>query len=143
MDLYIFSPILRPLLKVLLMIQVKNIYFIYDADGGILNEIKYWVNKNILKKDSACELCDISHGKFFVRLEWLKFIKELKTKYKVEVLHRNELPKKIEERNFQLPCIIGETDDELIEIVNKNTFQDLENLSNVEDLKTELFKQAL
>lgn len=123
------------------MIQVKNIYFIYDADGGILNEIKYWVNKNILKKDSACELCDISHGKIFVRLEWLKFIKELKTKYKVEVLHRNELPMKIKERNFQLPCIIGETDDELIEIVNKTTFQDLENLSNVEDLKTEFFKQ--
>ena len=123
------------------MIQVKNIYFIYDADGGILNEIKYWVNKNILKKDSACELCDISHGKIFVRLEWLKFIKELKTKYKVELLHRNELPMKIKERNFQLPCIIGETDDELIEIVNKTTFQDLENLSNVEDLKTEFFKQ--
>ena len=123
------------------MIQFKNIYFIYDADGGILNEIKYWVNKNILKKDSACELCDISHGKIFVRLEWLKFIKELKTKYKVEVLHRNELPMKIKERNFQLPCIIGETDDELIEIVNKTTFQDLENLSNVEDLKTEFFKQ--
>ena len=123
------------------MTQFKNIYFIYDADGGILNEIKYWVNKNILKKDSACELCDISHGKIFVRLEWLKFIKELKTKYKVEVLHRNELPMKIKERNFQLPCIIGETDDELIEIVNKTTFQDLENLSNVEDLKTEFFKQ--
>ena len=123
------------------MTQLKSIYFIYDADGGILNEIKYWVNKNILKKDSACELCDISHGKIFVRLEWLKFVKELKTKYKVEILHRNELPKKIEERNFQLPCIIGETDDELIEIVNKTTFQDLENLSNVEDLKTEFFKQ--
>ena len=123
------------------MTQLKSIYFIYDADGGILNEIKYWVNKNILKKDSACELCDISHGKIFVRLGWLKFVKELKTKYKVEILHRNELPKKIEERNFQLPCIIGETDDELIEIVNKTTFQDLENLSNVEDLKTEFFKQ--
>ena len=48
---------------------------------------------------------------------------------------------KIEERNFQLPCVVGETDDELIEIVNKTTFQDLENLSNVEDLKTEFFKQ--
>lgn len=123
------------------MTQLKNIYFIYDADGGILNEIKYWVNKNILKKDSACELCDISHGNFFVRWEWLKFVKELKTKYKVEVLHRNELPKKIEEQNFQLPCVVGETNDELIEIVNKTTFQDLENLSNVEDLKTEFFKQ--
>ena len=125
------------------MIQVKNIYFIYDADGGILNEIKYWVNKNILKKDSACELCDISHGKIFVRLEWLKFIKELKTKYKVEVLHRNELPMKIKERNFQLPCIIGETDDELIEIVNKTTFQDIENLSNVEDLRAVFSEQIL
>ena len=124
------------------MTQLKNIYFIYDADGGILNEIKYWLNKNILKKDSACELCDISHGKFFVRSEWLKFIKELKSKYKVEVLHRNEMPMKILEQNFKLPCIIGETDDELIEIINKTSFQDLENLSNVEDLKTEFFKKV-
>ena len=123
------------------MTQFKNIYFIYDADGGILNEIKYWVNKNILKKDSACELCDISHGKFFVRLEWLKFVQELKTKYKVEVLHRNELPMKIEEKNFQLPCVIGETDNELIEIVNKTTFKGLEKLSNVEDLKAEFFNR--
>ncbi len=125
------------------MSRIKNIYFIYDADGGIFNEIKYWVNKNILKKNSACELCDISHGKFFVRLEWLKFIKELEAKYKVEVLHRNELPRKIQERNFQLPCIVGETDDELIEIVNKTIFQDLEHLSNVEDLRAVFSKQIL
>ncbi len=123
--------------------QLKSIYFIYDADGGILNEIKYWANKNILKKDSACELCDISHGKLFVRLEWLKFVKELKTEYKVEVLHRNELPKKIQERNFQLPCIIGEIDDGFIEIINKSAFKDLENLNNVEGLRAEFFKQNL
>ena len=123
--------------------QLKSIYFIYDADGGILNEIKYWANKNILKKDSACELCDISHGKLFVRLEWLKFVKELKTEYKVEVLHRNELPKKIQERNFQLPCIIGEIDDGFIEIINKSAFKDLENLNNVEGLRAEFFKQVL
>ena len=125
------------------MSQIKNIYFIYDADGGIFNEIRYWVNKNILKKQSACELCDISHGKFFVRLEWLKFVKELKAKYKVVVLHRNELPKKIQERNFQYPCIIGETDDELIELVDKTTFQDLEHLSNVEDLRAVFLKEIL
>ena len=125
------------------MAKLKSIYFIYDADGGILNEIKYWANKNILKKDSACELCDISHGKLFVRLEWLKFVKELKTEYKVEVLHRNELPKKIQERNFQLPCIIGEIDDGFIEIINKSAFKDLENLNNVEGLRAEFFKQVL
>ena len=125
------------------MIQVKNIYFIYDADGGILNEIKYWVNKNILKKDSACELCDISHGKIFVRLEWLKFIKELKTKYKVEVLHRNELPTKVRERNFLFPCVIGESDKDLKEIVNRAAFKDFENLSNVTELRELFFEKLL
>jgi hypothetical protein len=123
------------------MSKFKSIYFIYDADGGMLNEIKYWINKNILKKDSACELCEISHGKLFVRMEWLKFIKELRTKYKVEVLHRNELPRKIQENNFQLPCVIGETDQGLKEIFNKTAFKDLENLKNVKELRAQFFEK--
>jgi hypothetical protein len=109
----------------------------------MLNEIKYWINKNILKKDSACELCDISHGKLFIRMEWLKFIKELKTEYEVEVLHRNELPRKIQENNFQLPCVIGETDQGLKEIFNKTAFKDLENLKNVKELRAKFFEKVL
>ena len=58
--------------------EVKTIYFIYNADGGLLNEIKYWINKNLLRKEMVCELCDISHSKIFVRYEWTKFIKELR-----------------------------------------------------------------
>ena len=125
------------------MTHFKSIYFIYDADGGMLNEIKYWINKNILKKDSACELCDISHGKLFVRMEWLKFIKELKTEYEIEVLHRNELPRKIQENNFQLPCVIGETDQGLKEIFNKTAFKDLENLKTVKELRAKFFEKIL
>ena len=125
------------------MSEFKSIYFIYDADGGMLNEIKYWINKNILKKDSACELCDISHGKLFVRMEWLKFIKELKTEYEVEILHRNELPRKILENNFQLPCVIGETDQGLKEIFNKTAFKDLENLRSVKELRAQFFEKIL
>ncbi|MFT7466360.1 MAG: hypothetical protein ACI9GY_000732, partial [Brevundimonas sp.] len=74
------------------MKNFKTIYFIYDADGGMWNGIKYWYQKNILEGGSACELCDISHSKYFVRLEWLQFIRELKKEYKVKVLHRNEIP---------------------------------------------------
>ena len=87
------------------MKNLKTIYFVYDADGGVWNEIKYWIDKNILNKKKSCELCDISHGKFFAKSEWLKFIKELRTQHKVVVLHRNELPKKIEEKNYQLPSV--------------------------------------
>ena len=76
-------------------------------------------------------------------MEWLKFIKELKTKYKVEVLHRNELPRKIQENNFQLPCVIGETDQGLKEIFNKTAFKDLENLKNVKELRAKFFEKVL
>ena len=117
------------------MDHFKTFYFIYDADGGILNKIKYWLSKNILNNNTACELCDISHGKFFVRPEWLGFIRELKKEYKIEVLHRNELPKKIREKNFQYPCVIGETNSELREVFSKAEFRDFENLTNVQELR--------
>ncbi|MDA9636742.1 hypothetical protein N9T42_03470 [SAR86 cluster bacterium] len=123
------------------MKQFKSVYFIYDADGGLWNGIKYWINKNLLKKKSACELCDISHSKFFVRFEWLKFIKELKQQYKVKVLHRNEIPKNIQDKNYQFPCVIGETENELIEIFSKIAFIDYGNPTNVKELKEQFFKK--
>ena len=117
------------------MIQLKKIYFIYNADGGLWNEIKYWINKNLLNKTSACELCDISHSKFFVRFEWLSFIKELKNHYKVKVLHRNELPQNIQDKNYQFPCMLGETENGLIEILKKHSFTKNGNPRSVEDIK--------
>jgi len=121
--------------------QLKTIYFVYDADGGILGKVKYWVNKNILKKGSACELCDITHGTFFVRDAWLKFVAELEQEYKVEVLHRNELPINIRERNFFFVLLIVETDKEWKDLVNRAAFKDFENLSNVTELRKQLFEK--
>ena len=123
------------------MIQLKKIYFIYDADSGLWNEIKYWINKNLLNKASACELCDISHSKFFVRFEWLTFIRELKNHYKVEVLHRNELPQNIQDKNYHLPCVIGETENELIEILSKIAFIDYGNPKSVKELEEQFFQK--
>ena len=125
------------------MKKFKTIYFIYDADGGLWNEIKYWYQKNILEEGSACELCDISHSKYFVRLEWLQFIRELKREYKVRVLHRNEIPKNIQEKNYALPCVIGETfENEFKEIMDKISFIDWGKPTNVRELK-EYFSQVM
>ena len=120
------------------MKNLKTIYFVYDADGGVLNEITYWIDKNILNKKNTCELCDISHGKFFAKSEWLKFIKELRTQYTVKVLHRNELPKKIEEQNYQLPSVIIETEEKMIEIFNKFSFQDSNTSLSIIELRKQL-----
>ena len=122
------------------MKNLKTIYFVYDADGGVLNEITYWIDKNILNKKNTCELCDISHGKFFAKSEWLKFIKELRTQHKVVVLHRNELPKKIEEQNYQLPSVIIETEEKMIEIFNKFSFQDSNTSLSIIELRKQLYE---
>ena len=124
------------------MKKLRTIYFIYDADGGIWNGIKYWYNKNIQEKGNVCELCDISHSKYFVRLEWLQFIRELKKEYKVKVLHRNEIPKNIQEKNYVFPCVIGETENELIQIIDKTAFIVWGKSTNVKELK-EYFSQAI
>ena len=123
--------------------KFKTIYFIYNADGGLLNEIKYWINKNLLRKQIACELCDISHSKIFVRSEWLQFIKELKRDYNVDVLHRNEIPKKILEKNYGFPCVIGETENDLIEIVNSISFSGFRKNEGVKELRDKLYKGTL
>lgn len=126
-----------------LMKKFKTIYFIYDADGGLWNEIKYWYKKNIKKERSPCELCDISHSKYFVRLEWLQFIRELKKEYRVRVLHRNEIPKNIQEKNYALPCVIGETfENEFKQIMDKISFIDFGKPTNVRELK-EYFSQVM
>lgn len=125
------------------MKNFKAIYFIYNADGGIFNEIKYWIDKNILKRETACELCDISHGKIFMRSDWSKFIKELKKDYKVEVLHRNELPKKILDKGYDFPCVIGETKNDLIEIIDNITLSDFGKTDGLKELSEKLHMKAI
>ena len=123
--------------------KFRTVYFIYNADGGLLNDIKYWINKNLLNRKSSCELCDISHSKIFVRYGWLQFIKELKKDYKVEVLHRNEVPKKIIEKNFVFPCVIGETENDLIEIISSISLSGFRKTEGVKELREKLHKKAI
>ena len=123
--------------------KFRTLYFIYNADGGLLNEIKYWINKNLLNKQNTCELCDISHSKIFVRSDWLQFIKELKKDYKVEVLHRNEVPNKIIEKNYVFPCVIGETENDLIEIIDSISFSGFRKTEGMKELREKLHKKAI
>ena len=123
--------------------KFKTIYFIYNADGGLLNEIRYWFNKNLLKKDISCELCDISHNKIFIRSNWVRFIKELKKDFNVEVLHRNEIPKIILEKGFKLPCVIGKTEDELIELIDSDSLRSLRKTEGVKELSKKILKKIL
>ena len=124
------------------MKEVKALFFIYNANGGLLNALKYWSDKNLLKKQIACELCDISHGKFFVKFEWEKFIKKLEEEYAVEVLHRDEIPQKIKEKNYVFPCVIAETGEDLVELMDSKSFKDLGESKGVEEFVKEFYEKV-
>ena len=116
--------------------KYKTIYFIYNADGGLLNELEYWYEKHVKKAGNACELCDISHNKYFVRLDWLTFIRRLKKDYRVKVLHRDGFHKI--KKNF-IPSVIGETtDNEFIMIMEKISFIDVKKPNNVGELEQQI-----
>ena len=119
--------------------KYKTIYFIYNADGGLLNELEYWYEKHVKKAGNACELCDISHNKYFVRLDWLTFIRRLKKDYRVKVLHRDEVPQKIKKKNFSYPSVIGETtDNEFIAIMDKISFIDVTKPTTVDKMEQQI-----
>tara|TARA_B100000579_G_scaffold264466_1_gene218017 strand:- start:50 stop:400 length:351 start_codon:yes stop_codon:yes gene_type:complete len=61
----------------------EKIFGIYDGDGTILGEIKYFFAKHFLGK--KCSLCDITHGNSFRgKTAWRQNLDQ------IEWLHRND-----------------------------------------------------
>ena len=61
---------------------------IYDADGGIVGELRYVVGH--LLGTAECALCDITHSPFRRKPEWDRMVAELDMPF--TVVHRNEVP---------------------------------------------------
>lgn len=72
--------------------RIAKIIIIYDANGSIPSELRFWVGKYILQ-DRHCAACDVTHGTFSEKAEF----KACKARLKVPVaqLHRDELDKKV------------------------------------------------
>lgn len=61
---------------------------IYDADGGIVGELRYVVGH--LLGTTECALCDITHSPVRRKRAWDRMVMDLDVD--LEVVHRNELP---------------------------------------------------
>ena len=73
-----------------------------------------------------------------MKSEWLKFINDLQREYEVEVLHRNEIPRKIEEKRFSYPCVVGETEDDLVELISSISFKTFQKNEGIQKLSEKL-----
>jgi hypothetical protein len=97
---------------------ITRLIGIYNADGGIVGEVKYIVGH--LLGTAECALCDITHSPIRRKPEWDRMVAGLGIP--MTVLHRNELSPDIEARiqHFALPCVVAErVSGEVVEIVSK------------------------
>lgn len=82
---------------------MTRIIGIYNADGSILGELKFAVNKVTGK--SNCGLCELTHGwNPLGKSSWKRASSS--SHVEIELLHRNELTREQSETAGDLPAII-------------------------------------
>jgi len=67
---------------------LQSIVGVYDADGTLFGEITYWCRARIGR--AHCALCEISHGTFRAKSEWLSLVAGARVR--VEMWHRDDAP---------------------------------------------------
>jgi hypothetical protein len=79
---------------------------IYDADGGLVGEVRYVVGH--LLGRAECALCDITHGPLSRKREFDALVAELEgAGHTIEVHHRNEQRDgQAEASAGKLPCVL-------------------------------------
>jgi hypothetical protein len=77
---------------------------IYDADGGLLGEVRYALGK--VFANGHCSLCDLTHRGLKRRAEWDALVARLGVPF--ELVHRNEMDESVRRAaGGGLPCILA------------------------------------
>ncbi len=88
---------------------------IYNADGGLVGEVRYIVGH--LLGTAECALCDITHSPVRRKPEWDRFVARLDVPF--AVLHRNELDDELATaiRTDALPIVVAHRADGSVGVV--------------------------
>jgi len=103
-----------------------KLVFVYNADSGVFNTLSDIAHKIFSPDTYECNLCNLTHGYFQAREEWMTFLDDLDAD--IEFLHRDEYVRsyasKNENADVGLPAIFVKDNDELKlwidkEVINK------------------------
>lgn len=78
---------------------------VYDADGTISGEIRYWLGARI--GVSHCSLCEVTHGLFTQRSAWRDWRASLDVPF--ELFHRDDMPGDVAAATTGLPVVVART----------------------------------
>jgi hypothetical protein len=94
--------------------HVVSLTGIYDADGSLLGEVRYWLGARV--GAAHCSLCDITHGTFREKPQWREACAALDVP--MQTIHRDEQSAaEHAASDGALPCILGTRADGTVSIV--------------------------
>jgi len=88
--------------------RARRLVGVYDADGGIVGELRYVVGRTL--RGTHCSLCDITHGRVRPKPEWNAFVARLGVPF--DLFHRNEQPVE-----GQVPLVLAEVDNRFVPLL--------------------------
>jgi hypothetical protein len=88
-------------------VVVKRLIGVYDADGSLAGELKYWIGAKLGSRH--CSLCDITHGGVRESSEWKSCRAQLPVEFTLH--HRDDAPLAIREiLNGAFPSVLVEVE---------------------------------
>lgn len=99
-----------------------NLVFVYNADSGVFNTLTDIAHKIMSPDTYECNLCNLTHGYFKARDEWVGFLSDLNVE--IEFLHRDEYIKKYK-TIADYPAVFIKDDKELKLWIDKGTINSM------------------
>lgn len=83
--------------------EVQEFIGVYDADATLWGEVSYWIGARLGRRH--CALCDITHGLFTQRRDWVDCASELPAPF--VTFHRNDAPDDVRRAAAgRFPCVL-------------------------------------
>ena len=107
-----------------------SIVFVYNADSGLVNEMKDYVHKIVSPASYECNLCAITYGNTGMKGEWKSFVNDLPVP--VVFLHKDEFHEQFNYPGASFPCVYLQRGNKLDLLI---TSDEINECNDLEDLK--------
>ncbi|EAQ38023.1 hypothetical protein MED134_12671 [Dokdonia sp. MED134] len=104
-----------------------SLLFIYNANSGAINGILDTAHKLVSPETYQCELCDLTHGAFTEKKEWLRFRESVKTP--MQFLYKDEFLKRYKSKwlpQYDFPVVLAAIDSGLEVAISKERLTELQ-----------------
>ncbi|NPE29875.1 hypothetical protein HNV12_18325 [Methanococcoides sp. SA1] len=112
----------------------NTLIFVYNADSGLINEMKDYVHKIISPSTYECNLCAITYGNTGIKNKWSSFVANLGIP--VKFLHKDEFHEKYSEKGFSFPCAYLEDYNKLDHFISSDEINNCNTLDELMSLVT-------